>query len=63
MGMIMGASELRATAVTPASRGAPRLRYLSFLSDIGMDKWQRERKISHLAVAPTYAIEPTMPTV
>jgi hypothetical protein len=32
MGMIMGARELRATTVTPARRGAPRCRYLSFLS-------------------------------
>jgi len=32
IGMIMGASELRATTVTPARRGPPRCRYLSFLS-------------------------------
>ena len=31
MGMIMGARELRATTVTPARRGPPRCRYLSFL--------------------------------
>ena len=32
MGMIIGARELRATTVTPARRGPPRCRYLSFLS-------------------------------
>jgi len=32
MGMIMGARELRATTVTPARRGPPRCKYLSFLS-------------------------------
>jgi hypothetical protein len=35
MGMIIGARELRATTVTPARRGPPRYRYLSFLSSKG----------------------------
>lgn len=33
MGMIIGARELRATTVTPARRGPPRYRYLSFLKN------------------------------
>jgi len=32
MGMIIGARELSATTVTPARRGPPRCRYLSFVA-------------------------------
>jgi len=52
MGRTIGARELKATTVTPASRGPPRCRYLSLL--------KKDQKLSALKPGGTYvAVAPT----
>jgi hypothetical protein len=60
----MGASEVSATTVTPASRGPPIYKYLSFLLQHDLEEYYMKMfKRTHVAVAPMYESEPTTPHV
>lgn len=62
--MIIGARELRATTVTPAKRGPPRVKYLSFLINVNSETVTKIGLVTtYVAVAPTYEMDPTAPIV